>query len=128
MELKDGYCVVNGAVVPSSSRLFFSSKEVVVYEVIRLVGGIPLFFQEHFWRLKNSCQLANLPFQWEVGQVKQALKKLIVANVANNINLKIEVCKQGSEQFYQMMLIPSHYPTEFQYKNGVKIGLLHESY
>ncbi len=125
MESTDGFCIVNDEVVPYSQRLTFSSNQTVVYEVVRLIEGKPLFFREHLLRLENSCRIANVVFHWNSIQIKQAVRKLVITNNALNVNFKMEVFLHTGRLCYQMYLIPSFYPLDDQYRAGVSVGLFH---
>ena len=35
----------------------------VIYEVIRIINGKPLFYEEHYERMKNSFKLSNVEFK-----------------------------------------------------------------
>ncbi|HUW06294.1 MAG TPA: aminotransferase class IV [Williamwhitmania sp.] len=124
MEPKDGFCIVNGEVVPSSQQHDLFSEHTVVYEVIRIVGGRPLFFRQHMLRLENSCRIANVVLVWSSLQIRHAIQNLVFANNAQNVNLKIEVFVHSGCPCYQMFLIPSSYPEEALYNHGVSVGLL----
>lgn len=125
MELKEGFCIVNGEVIPYSHRHYLLSEHTVVYEVIRIIGGRPLFFRQHMLRLENSCRIAKVMLGWTSLQIRTAIQNLIFANNADNVNLKIEVFVHSGCPCYQMFLIPSSYPKEALYNQGVSVGLLH---
>jgi branched-chain amino acid aminotransferase len=96
-----------------------------VYEVIRLINGIPLFFSDHCERLERSVRLRNKRSLAGSLEIKRDILKLVKKENAGNINIKI-VFNYRLRDNYLIYLIHSSYPTEKQIALGVK-GTLVES-
>jgi branched-chain amino acid aminotransferase len=97
---------------------------VSVYEVIRMVKGTPLFFHDHMERLATSLRLQGKEQLADASLIKRDVIKLLRSDKKKETNIKI-VFNFGSERKnYLIYLIESVYPTEEQYKTGVK-GVLY---
>jgi branched-chain amino acid aminotransferase len=90
-----------------------------IYEVLRVLKGIPLFMEDHLERFYHSAQLAGKTISFSENQIKEFLKKLIRKNEAEEGNILIS-CKINLKAFF----IPHNYPTEEMYFEGVSCGLL----
>ena len=42
----------------------------IIYEVIRIINGKPLFYEEHYERMKNSFKLSNEEFKISEEELK----------------------------------------------------------
>ena len=102
-----------------------SYKGVTIYEVLRIIEGKPLFFAEHFERLKNSCVKTSHTCPVEHDELYEILIKLSTKNKQQTGNIKIEVRLDKESHSILIRFIPHAYPTPYMYKNGVKVGFLH---
>lgn len=107
-------------------KVEFKDEDIIdgtsLYEVIRIIDGIPLFLERHLERLKNSAKLANLNLWLDINDVKDNLKKLINVNSSINGNIKIVFNYKGENKnihnFYTYFLMHK-YPDVKQYEEGV---------
>ncbi len=101
------------------------SKGVTIYEVIRVIEGIPLFLEEHLIRLESSAQQMNIKLWHSINQVKNTIHQLINKNEIQNGNIQILFNIQTSTALKQTVyqFIPSHYPVKSTYQKGVKCML-----
>lgn len=101
----------------------YINEGVSLYEVIRVIEGVPLFLDKHLARLTNSAELVHKQLWLDMEEVKAKLFKLIKINGINEGNIKIVFNtgepKPEQERNYYAYFIESHYPAEEQYKNGV---------
>ncbi len=99
-------------------------RENVVYEVIRIIDGIPLFCEDHFERLQRSAWLKgyNLPLSFE--KFEKELKELALGNNKQNGNVKFVYREINCFVEWAYFFIPHHYPALIDYKSGVMVGLL----
>lgn len=98
-----------------------------LYEVIRLIKGIPLFFEKHIQRLNNSAHITGLKL-WKNGdEIRECIKNTSKANKVYDGNVKIifnfDDVKRG--RGFACYFISHHYPSDEEYKNGVKTILYH---
>ncbi|HHW49704.1 MAG TPA: aminotransferase class IV [Clostridiaceae bacterium] len=97
--------------------------ETIVYEVIRIIDGIPLFFEDHYCRLKNSLKLLGYELTFSSADIVRDIKKLVNSNFLTNCNVKIIVYVEASVQNLIMYVSSSYYPDEEEYKKGIKVSL-----
>lgn len=95
---------------------------VIIYEVIRMINGIPLFFDEHLMRLHYSANLAGYCIRMNDSEITHSIKQLSIENQVFNGNIKLvfQFLNDKLSSFY-CFFIKHSYPTELQYKNGVKV-------
>ena len=102
----------------------------VIYEVIRIINGKPLFYEEHYERMKNSFKLSNVEFKITeeelkeeipeleiVAYEKEDIDKLVKANDLEIGNIKLTYNTTSKE--LRGFFIKHSYPTEEMYKDGV---------
>lgn len=97
----------------------------IIYEVIRVEEGIPLFFDDYYERLKNSFLLVNKQLVYSYGYLINTVYNLF----------KINGCTNGLVKFYFKYNEPVHFiaclmkpyvPSSEEYKTGVHTVLLHK--
>ena len=96
-----------------------------IYEVIRIMDGIPLFLEDHFERLKNSAALLRKELNLDFEEVRESIIKLVNLNDVKNNNIKVVINNFDNANVY-LYFIKSEYPTEEMYKIGVK-AILYEA-
>ncbi|MBP1760651.1 MAG: aminotransferase, class [Firmicutes bacterium] len=94
-----------------------------VYEVIRIVNGIPLFMEEHLERLKSSVILINQPLFVSADEIRRQVQDLIeqCAMHEGNVKLTLHFSQDATEpphDFY-VYFIEHFYPAEDEYHGGV---------
>lgn len=98
-----------------------------LYEVIRLIDGIPLFFEKHIERLNNSARITGLKLWLSGDEIKECIKKTAEADNIYDGNIKIifnfNDVTQNNE--FACYFISYHYPSDEEYKHGVKTILYH---
>lgn len=98
-----------------------------LYEVIRLIDGIPLFLEDHLERLAYSASVTGLKLWLSPDEIKSWIKELSKINMTKDGNIKIVFNfneKEGNN--FLAFFIKHSYPTEDMYINGVKTSLLEE--
>ncbi len=90
-----------------------------IYEVLRVVDGIPLFLEDHLERFSLSAQLAGKNIGYSDSQISDFLKTLIEKNKVSVGNILI-YCKINLEMFF----ISHVYPSDKMYVEGVSCGIL----
>lgn len=94
-----------------------------VYEVIRMIKGSPVFFNDHMERLETSVRLQKKKMLADRSVLRQNIIKLAKSEKKKEINLKIVFNYSGGNTNYLVYFIEPIYPTEEQYRKGVK-GIL----
>lgn len=115
------HIIKNNSIVPVQP-LDMAQKQV--YEVIRFIDGLPVFFDAHFDRFAMSCQLAGISYEVERSRFALLLVELARANGVQCCNMKYLVNMSNEEADFYAGFIKSSYPTVEMFKNGVSLGLL----
>lgn len=124
LECINDYYVYNGDIKDSKYiNEEFLKNGISIYEVIRVINGVPLFFEDHMERLSNSLKLSKLSYKINIDNFYTNMKKLIDTNKVKNGNIKIVLNFSNdnlslvNEYIY---FINHHYPSDEEYKNGVR--------
>ncbi|MEA3445297.1 MAG: aminotransferase class IV, partial [Bacteroidota bacterium] len=98
----------------------------VLYDVMRVINGVPLFWEAHYQRLEISARLSGLPLNYSRDDIYDKIMPLIrKADIANgNIKLVITPKSEKSPQKFLAWFIGHHYPQSVDYKLGVKTMIL----
>ncbi len=112
------FFILNGE-LKGIKQFISGENEGGIYEVLRVVSGIPLFLEDHLKRFYYSAQLAGINIGYSDEQIKDFLKNLIEKNKASVGNILIS-CRKNLEAFF----IPHVYPTDKMYTEGINCGIL----
>jgi branched-chain amino acid aminotransferase len=118
------YYILNGDLLPShtyDNSLLYEGDSV--YEVIRMINGTPVFFNDHIERLKNSVRLQNRQMLSGKVELRNDILRLTGSENIKEANLKIVFNYNGVSCNYLVYFIEPIYPTLEQYRDGVK-GIL----
>jgi branched-chain amino acid aminotransferase len=116
--------IING--VLNTAELFDNSMVYEgdsIYEVIRVVKGCPLFFHDHMERLVSSVKSQNKMHLADTETIIRAIINLVKSDKKKETNIKIVFNYKETSQNYLVYFIESVFPSEEQYKKGVK-GIL----
>lgn len=120
-EIAKDYFLYNGDILPSEE--FDIEKTTVypsVYEVIRVIDGVPLFFEEHIDRLWSSVKLLGYKQPYENTVIKEHILKLLELNKCYNYNVKIVINTLDSENPNLFVYyVVSNYPAVELYEKGI---------
>jgi branched-chain amino acid aminotransferase len=112
------YFIDNGAVKPNTG--FKSTDQAgAVYEVIRIIKGIPLFPADHLDRFFQSSLIAGRKISFSRGEINEFIYELIEKNDVHIGNILLS-CSDRLRIFY----IPHKYPDEQLYLKGIECGVL----
>jgi len=117
--------ILNGELQPA--ELFDNSlvyEGDSVYEVIRMVKGNPIFFLDHMERLATSVKLQKKELLADVPKLRKDIISLTRSDKKLEANLKIVFNYNNGSTNYLIYFIEPIYPSEDQYKRGVK-GILY---
>lgn len=94
-----------------------------VYEVIRIVSGIPLFIQEHLDRLSKSVHISNQSLILSEKVMMDRIHALVEQCALENGNIKLtlhynDLNSDAAVDFYAFF-IRHYYPTALEYLTGV---------
>jgi len=113
--------ILNGELQPAES---FDNSHVYegdsVYEVIRMIGGNPVFFNDHMERLSASLKYQKKEPLADIPALKKSIMVLKKTEKRKEINLKIVFNYNNGLGNYLVYFIEPIYPSEEQYTKGVK--------
>ena len=119
------FFIFNGRTLGMDENAVFDQLESLsIYEVIRLVNGIPLFLEEHLSRMRCSAELLG----YELKKTDQTILEEIVClskmNQCENMNIKL-LCTDFDqlEQSFLVYFVESYYPLEEVYHRGIATTL-----
>ena len=100
----------------------------LIYEVVRIKDGTPLFWKEHLERMAASLDLIDQNGQGIVSKIDGHIRRYIRQGVYENNNIKIIIGNFKSGVFdYMAYYVPSYYPDQAFYERGAKVlTLTHE--
>lgn len=112
------FFVENGRLFPAD-KFIDSGDNGGIYEVLRVVDGVPLFWEDHAERFFSSAKLADFDVNCTAQCIKKGLMELIRANQTDEGNILISY-KKNLKAFF----IPHTYPDPEHYEKGVECGIL----
>ncbi len=114
-------CIINGEVFPSESLNKYSDeKYTACYEVIRIIKGIPLFYDDHFTRLKSSVLKTKNELEITKKDLKAQITEICELNNLSDCNVKVLVLLYEKEQITILHINKFFYPPQAEYDRGVK--------
>ena len=125
-EAIEKFYLVNGELKSTGDLKIFNKINKPIYEVIRIIDGVPLFLEEHLERMRESASLVDYKINKTNSEIKKDIKRLILENQIKNLNVKL-ICTdiEGMGQIFLSFFIKSFYPPEEYYKKGVHTTLFH---
>lgn len=131
MQINSSYpwFVANGQLHQTTQQAVWPLNSPMIYEVIRLIGGKPLFYQAHMERLAASAHLLGLTdadFEPLLAQIHDGVDALIRENAieADNIKLVIGNLDQSVPSWI-VFGVQGFYPPQEWFEAGIKTTLIH---
>jgi branched-chain amino acid aminotransferase len=116
--------ILNGELNPSDNfdnSLVYEGDSI--YEVIRMIKGSPVFFHDHMERLESSMRIRLKTPLAKRTDLRKDIINLVKTEKRKDINLKIVFNYNHDSTNYLVYFVEPIYPSEEQYKKGVK-GIL----
>lgn len=104
----------------------FLSHPHYIYEVFRVIEGIPLFIEDHLERLRKTLDLSGHPPGWIPNNFFQLVNDLIASNNLLEGNLKV-VLLPGlltHESVFMIYVMEHQYPSPEEFAEGVPLALI----
>ena len=118
--------ILNNRIYPvSEAYRFFPDIQHSVYEVIRIIKGVPLFLEDHFQRLQHSLNLKSENLAYSKKNIQSMLHEIIEANGINEGNVRLDISKRGNGWEIILYQLPAKYPSANDYKYGVRLISMH---
>lgn len=120
-ETVEKFYIVNGRLKSTKDiEIFKKIEKPPIYEVLRVIDGIPLFLEDHLNRMILSSNVVDYKIERTIKEIEEDIKLLILKNQIKNQNIKL-LCTDIKEvgQVFLIYFIKSFYPSEEYYKEGV---------
>ncbi|HDR90228.1 MAG TPA: hypothetical protein ENN63_11460 [Bacteroidetes bacterium] len=93
-----------------------------LYEVIRVMQGVPVFFEDHMERMQHSASVSGISLWLSAEDVRGILAELVKRNQEPNGNVRVVFNIQPSgSKYFLAYYCPHFYPTQDQYRQGVEV-------
>lgn len=112
------YFIVNGK-LKLNTEFIPKENEGGIYEVIRVINGIPLFLKDHLKRLSVSAAIAQMEIRHSEPEIRQYIIQLIEANKTKEGNIIITCLKK-----MKIFFIAHNFPDPELYIKGIYCGIL----
>ncbi|WIV11753.1 aminotransferase class IV [Proteiniborus sp. MB09-C3] len=121
------YYMYNGEIEPTSNdEGFEKASSPLIYEVIRVIDGVPIFLEGHIERMRKSAELIGKTIKKTDEEIKQEIHRLIDSNKEYNMNIKLLCSNVDSpNQTFMAYYIKSSYPEKEVYEKGIHTILFH---
>lgn len=93
-------------------------EEKVIYEVLRVIDGKPIFLEAHIKRMENSFKLIGKDFPLKYDDISVKISELIRNENKDIGNIKLTYGLNSKE--LKVFFIQHSYPTQEMYEKGVK--------
>ena len=93
-------------------------EEKVIYEVLRVIDGKPIFLEAHIKRMKNSFKLVGQEFPLDYNDICLQISELVKKENKSIGNIKLTYGLNSRE--FKVFFINHSYPTDDMYEKGVK--------
>ncbi len=125
-EFSGTHFLLNGQLTPTGGAdVFFRPGKHYIYEVFRVINGIPLFIEDHLGRFFQTLELVGYPSQYPTSALLQQVMALIDANGKAEGNIKISIAPDATgKENLLIYYTPHQYPTQQQFSEGVPVKLL----
>lgn len=116
------YYIENGKIKTTDDvDIFHKIEKPPIYEVIRVIDGVPLFLEDHLDRMFHSAKIIQHDLNRSETEIRKDIKKLILKNSIEKLNIKLLSTKvEGIGKVFLVYCIESFYPPEKYYQDGIK--------
>jgi len=120
-ELINNYVIENGSIIRSNDFDYMKTKSFPgVYEVVRIIDGVPLFMERHLSRFRTSSKLLGYELKIDDESIIRYVQELITVNNCFLGNVKIVVNNLHKPiQDNYVFFIKSKYPSPSEIEKGV---------
>jgi len=120
--------IIDGETIAIKDGKPYETEGMQIYEVVRVIGGKPLFLKEHIERLENSFKVLNMEVPQKIKNLGDEIYEFLRHARIVNGNVKIIYDGIGGAEnrtiIYEAV---SRYPDRTLYENGVVVATLEKS-
>lgn len=114
------YLILDGDAQPVRKGDIFSRiGENSVYEVIKLVNGVPLFFEDHLERMHRSAELCGEIIHKSAAEIRQEIRRLVALNRCAFINVKLVWFRRQQRPRFLTYFVAQELPDTVGYQKGI---------
>lgn len=119
--IKD-YYILNGDLISTNDLTIFEKIiKPSIYEIIRVIDGVPLFLEDHLRRMFDSAHIINQDIEISDKEIRESIRIAILKNNINKSNIKLLYTDvDGIGKVFMVYCVESFYPPEEYYKNGIR--------
>lgn len=119
-EAKGKFLKVNDRIVSvQDEEIFEKIKKPSIYEVIRVMGGVPIFLEEHLDRMLKSASIIGYEMPYSKDEIKESIREVLIKNEITDQNIKLLGSKVDNEAVFLVYFVDSFYPPKEYYDNGI---------
>ncbi len=119
------YVILDGEIRPAGETdIFAKIRDQAVYEVIKVVEGVPLFLEEHMERMRGSGEASGIPILKPDREIRDEIAALVERNGCRETNAKLVCARVGGGEVFLTYFIPSEDPRPEGRRKGVHTILL----
>ena len=122
--MRGQYLFFNTELISANQWDETSVQGIQVYEVLRMIKGAPLFFEDHIKRLQHSFKLIGETILIDKNILFNQFIELGKKNLISEGNIKLNFIINAEGYTQVSYFIPHSYPSESDYRKGVKVGFL----
>ena len=118
-------CIIDGNVGNMNDLSSMDiSDEGAVYEVIRIIKNVPLFYKDHIGRMQKSIELLGWSIKIDTAEILTHIRKTVSENGLINCNVKLVFYMLPDMNRFLLYVSKSYYPEESVYEKGVALATL----
>ena len=91
-----------------------------IYEVIKLIDGIPLYFEDHIDRLRLSAEHLGIEIAKSAADIRDEIALLVEKNRLENINVKLVYTHENDMPVFLTYFVRQDFPKASDYKEGTR--------
>ena len=97
------------------------NKKNTIYEVLRIINGVPLFLTEHIDRLIQSAARTGIDQTIDHLKLEGSIHSLLRANTPEDGNILFCLIAHKDKIHILAWFVAHHYPSPEQYRHGVSM-------
>lgn len=117
------YYYLDGLICSAGNEAVVPRGEAAFYEIIRTFAGIPLFFNDHMKRMKEGIATRYPIPEGLTEEIIKGIASLTECELIPEINIRVLVTFSEGNHSLHICYVPSFYPSEKMYEEGVKLIL-----
>lgn len=94
-----------------------------IYEVIKLIGGIPLFYEDHIDRLRHSAEHLGVEVLKSASDILNEIGMLVEKNHLADINVKLVCTNRDGMPLFLTYFVRQDFPDSKDYAEGTRMVL-----